>query len=110
MSETRFEEMLINNLKEENKELKQQLEEKEKERHEEWKIGKEWKWEWQKANYKLEKADQDKISFAVEQLEKVKEKANEKQELDWGMGFRYKDYWDIVAEIDNQIKQLKEMK
>ena len=32
---------------------KKQLEEKEKERHEEWETGKEWKWEWQKVNQKL---------------------------------------------------------
>ena len=49
--------------------LKQQLAECEKERHEEWKTGKEWKWEWQRVNQKLEKADQDKISFAVDILE-----------------------------------------
>lgn len=52
-------------------ELKEQLAESEKERHEEWKTGKEWKWEWQKVNQKLEKADQDKISFAVDILEEL---------------------------------------
>lgn len=82
----------------ENKQLKQQLAEKEKE----------FNWLHEKFAKYREYRHQDKISFAVEQLEKVKEKANEKQELDWGMGFRYKDHWDIVTEIDNQIKQLKE--
>ena len=84
--------------------LKQQLAEKEKERHEEWETGKEWKWEWQKVNQKLEKAEQDKISFAVEQLENVKEH-NDNLVCD------DEDYYNyITAFIDNQIKQLKEMK
>lgn len=88
--------------------LEAKLAEKEKERHEEWKTGKEWKWEWQKVNQKLEKADQEKISFCIEQLEKVKEKAIKPK--DYGWCDKYKDCWDIVMEIDNQIKQLKEMK
>ena len=55
----------------------------------------------------ISKVKQDKISFAVEKLEKVKEKAlhfyvNDTPKL---TGF----YID-VNEIDNQIKQLKEMK
>ena len=85
------------NLKDKVRELKQQLAEKEKEieglkikletanteRHEEWKTGKEWKWEWQKVNRKLEQAEQNKISFAVEQLEKVKECIKKSLEYMW---------------------------
>ena len=83
---------------------KKQLEEKEKERHEEWKTGKEWKWEWQKVNQKLEKAEQDKISFAVEQLEKARKLIDEL--LD-NCGDKQYKVWEV---FDNQIKQLKEMK
>ena len=85
--------------------LEAKLAEKEKERHEEWKTGKEWKWEWQKVNQKLEQANQDKISFAVEKLEKVKGR------IQHNIVFvDCDDYLDVIEEIDNQIKQLKEMK
>ena len=94
-------------------ELKQQLAEKEKERHEEWKTGKEWKWEWQKVNQQLEQAHQDKISFAVEQLEKVKEWINNNLEENYGLNgslFYVVNSSKLSEEIANQIKQLKEMK
>ena len=81
------------------KELKQQLEEKDKERHEEWKTGKEWKWEWQKVNQELEKAEQDKISFALEQLEKLKVELH----IIHTNGYLKA----IDEEIDNQINGLK---
>ena len=91
---------------------KMQLAEKEKERHEEWKTGKEWKWAWQKEH-------RDKISFALEQLEKVKELCKEKFNLwkngEWE-GYAYDNIdvsnaiFDIQANIEEQIKQLKEMK
>ena len=100
--------------------LKQQLAESEKERHEEWKTGKEWKWEWQKVNQKLEKSEQDKISFAVEQLEKVKELLNTDFEstISWIDPYEDGEYLNsmtynhnnTIKIIDNQIKQLKEMK
>lgn len=83
--------------------LEAKLAESEKERHEEWKTGKEWKWEWQKVNQKLEKADQDKISFAVEQLEKVKAelvKLEQDYSLSW-CGIKIYNF------IDDQIKELK---
>ena len=101
-------EKTITNLVEDNRAsqewYKKQLAEKEKERHEEWETGKEWKWEWQKVNQKLEKAEQDKISFALEQLENVKEH-NDNLVCD------DEDYYNyITAFIDNQIKQLKEGK
>ena len=106
----------ITNLVEDNRAsqewYKKQLEEKEKERHEEWKTGKEWKWEWQKVNQKLEKAEQDKISFALEQLEKVKEFFLE-QHRDEEMDTDYlitKDAGEIADYLLDQIKQLKEMK
>ena len=98
---------------------KKQLAEKEKERHEEWKTGKEWKWEWQKVNQKLEKAEQDKISFAVEQLEQLKKLCQEKfnwwENSEWEGNIYDKSdvsnaYFDIEANVDNQIKQLKEEK
>lgn len=70
-----------NALRSKNDQLKQQLAEKEAE----------FKWLHQKFAKYVEN-NQDKISFAVEQLEKVKEKI--------------KGYEKIY--IDNQIKQLKE--
>lgn len=82
-------------------ELKAKLAEKEAERHEEWKTGKEWKWEWQRVNQQLEHANQDKISFAVEQLEKVKRTF---------IDVVWEDVDFAIEIIDQQIKQLKEMK
>lgn len=62
--------------------------------------------------------NQDKINFAVEQLEKVKELC--KKKFDWWENSEWEGdiydksdvsnaYFDIEANIDNQIKQLKEM-
>lgn len=76
--------------------LQKQLAESERERHEEWKTGKEWKWAWQKEH-------NGKISFCIEQLEKVKEDIL----LDISIGIQ-RDW--ISNKIDNQIEQLKEMK
>lgn len=62
----------------------------------------------------IEKANQDKISFAVEQLEQLRIKIKNRVE-DWNSGVDYEftdmlpDY-DIYEEIDNQIKELKEGK
>ena len=86
--------------------LQKALAEKEKERHEEWKTGKEWKWEWQKVNQKLKKAEQDKISFAVEQINKIKNDLYENEKIN----IRACDFDEIDNIFDNQIKQLKEMK
>ena len=97
------EQELMSWLEHNNEELKQQLAEKEKERHEEWKTGKEWKWEWQKVNQKLEKAEQNKISFAVTELEKVKVLIHNAVNID-------RPEYDLVGLYDavsNQIKQLK---
>ena len=53
----------------------------------------------------LEQIDQDKISFAVEQLEKAKGK------IQHNIVFvSCDDYLDVIEEINNQIKQLKEGK
>ena len=56
--------------------------------------------------------DQDKISFAVERLKKVKEKVVKLK--DYSRCDKYKECWDIIIDIiidiDNQIKQLKEGK
>ena len=108
-------EKTITNLVEDNRAsqewYKKQLEEKEKERHEEWKTGKEWKWEWQKVNQKLEKADQDKISFAIDELEKVKETTECILDNALKNSSLNQSYYDrLLDEIDNQIKQLKEGK
>ena len=60
------------------------------------------------------KNNQDKISFAVEQLEKVKEEMDLRPR-GVSKGWKDKEYDTLVEEdvyeiIDNQIKQLKEMK
>ena len=63
--------------------------------------------QYEKYEQQIDKLTQDKISFALEQLEKVKEKA---------LHFYVNDtpkltgYYIDVNEIDNQIKQLKEEK
>ena len=105
---------IIKKLVNEKKELKQQLAEKEKERHEEWKTGKEWKWEWQRVNRQLEQANQDKISFAVEQLEKAKEKILSYEEIYYQFlesGAKVPvvclENFRVKQTIDNQINELK---
>ena len=54
---------------------------------------------------KLAKADQDKISFCIEKLEKVKEKVREPVNC-WLVN-RNKDLDEIEEDIDNQIEELK---
>ena len=93
--------------------LEAKLAECEKERHEEWKTGKEWKWEWQKVTQKLEKAEQDKISFAVEQLEQTRKEFEIKfKGCKWEDKMLVGKFCNITNEIiDNQIEELKkEMK
>ena len=73
-----------------------------------------------KIHYKhLKEKDQDKISFTIEQLEQLKKLCQEKfnwwENSEWeGDVYDKSDvsnaYFDIEANIDNQIKQLKEMK
>ena len=67
-----------------------------------------------KGKQTLETINQDKISFCIEQLEKVKNKFNAKRPIDdlaneVGVNLGYTAV-QIQNYIDNQIKQLKEMK
>ena len=87
-------------LEKENKQLKQQLAEKDKEIERlnlEFETQEDWQEKWQKLYDETCNLNQDKISFAIEQLEKVKDYA---QHIQGG----------LINYIDNQIKQLKEMK
>ena len=68
---------------------------------------------------KYERANQDKISFTIEQLEQLKKLCQEKfnwwENSEWEGDIYDKSdvsnaYFDIEANIDNQIKQLKEGK
>ena len=64
---------------------------------------------------KSEKYTQDKISFALEQLEKVKESVlgidkTEIKTLKNGFSTLYVDRPEVITKLDNQIKQLKERK
>ena len=60
-------------------------------------------------NYTNEQHNQDKISFAVEQLEKVKEWTHDNASYVLG---DFASVWEdaLLDELDNQIKQLKEGK
>lgn len=96
-----------NVLVEEYNELKQQLAEKEKEIERlnlEFETQEDWQEKWQKLYDETCNLNHDKISFAVEQLEKVKEKLNELFENEHGCAV-------ITDVLNNQIKELKkEMK
>lgn len=97
---------LLNQQDKENQQLKQQLAEKDKEIERlnlEFETQEDWQEKWQKLYDETCNLNQDKTSFAIEQLEKVKEKAlhfyvNDTPKL---TGF----YVD-VNEIENQINQL----
>ena len=58
----------------------------------------------------LTKERQDKISFAVEQLEKVKELVEEKSMTQSPFGTQKIYASDVSSIVDNQINELKEMK
>lgn len=96
-----LEEMLINNLKEENRQLKQQLTDKEKEL-----IGRkklcDLRYE------QLKNSHQDKISFAVEQLRQVQKYIITDEKDMFGMPYLMKSSC-IYDYIDSQIKAIKEM-
>lgn len=100
----------IPKMKEENQQLKQQLAEKEKEIERlnlEFETQEDWQEKWQKLYDETCNLNQDKISFAVEQLEKVKELVGEKGVVSSPFG-TLKIYASDVSEIiDNQIKELK---
>lgn len=83
----------IKELIEENSQLIQQLAEKEKENTALAHIIAGWN-----------ENNQDKISFCIEKLEKVKEMVNPFLRFDWNL------YLQICENIDDQIKQLKEGK
>ena len=57
-----------------------------------------------KKNWLYNRKNQDKISFALDQLEKVKENIHYLLSFDYNLVFK------VNEQIDNQIKQLKEMK
>ena len=65
-----------------------------------------------KKDEQLAEKEQDKISFCIEQLKKVKEKVVNKK--DYSRCDKYKESWDIIIDIiidiDKQINQLKEVK
>lgn len=115
-----FEEMFINNLNEENKKLKQQLAEKEKELAYMTKQAKKFNNEAQKYYedaYCNDFHKQDKISFAVEQLEKVKEWCEHWKCYTENINYVIVEEKNgircnptLYEEIDNQIKALKEGK
>jgi hypothetical protein len=93
----------------ENKELKQQLAEKDREIL---KISE----YFGKVTFELRelcnKKDQDKISFALEQLEMAKEKIMKVPITDYDFSGNFEKMYkqDAIRQIDNQIKQLKEGK
>lgn len=109
----------------ENENLKQQLEEKEKELKYKTAECEKWKTDYKNCS-ELEKimsqehqycldnwraSEQDKISFAVEQLEKVRKILNKSDESGYIIQFRsMNDRLNFYKEFDNQIKQLKEWK
>ena len=105
---------------EKNQQLKQQLAEKERQLNlsEELLIKQEKEYDEQlekqaKIHYRhLKEKDQDKILFAVEQLEKVKEKIKKVPITDYDLSENLKKMYkqDAIRQIDNQINELKEMK
>ena len=61
---------------------------------------------------KYERANQDKISFAIEYLENVKENIKKVPITDFDLSGNFEKMYkqDAIRQIDNQIKQLKEIK
>ena len=59
-----------------------------------------------KSQQTLKTINHDKISFALEQLEKVKENIKKCNYKDFGIMYQS----DAIKQVDNQINQLKEMK
>ena len=95
---------MLEDLSTKNWELEQQLAEKEKQIEE---VKKWWSYQF---NREINTYLQDKISFAVEQLETVKELVEEKSMTQSPFGTQKIYANDVSAIIDNQIKQLKEGK
>lgn len=103
-------------VKEENSQLKQQLEEKDKEieelkaqRHIYLNRSVEECNKITDLEFELQHKDQDKISFAVEQLEKVKENIKKVPIIDFDLSGNFEKMYkqDAIRQIDNQIKELK---
>ena len=67
-------------------------------------------WEIMGLNMDIENLNQDKISFCIEQLEKVKERVKNIKFHGLQLGVQQLIKVSVFYEIDNQIKQLKEMK
>ena len=123
ISEIRSQTEIINNLLEEIEELKQQLAEKDKELAHMTEQAKKFNNEAQKYfedAYCNDFHKRDKISFAVEQLEEVKNKIESKVEsihkILYDLNIKIvcestsrelSAYEEIIKEIDNQIKELK---
>lgn len=100
------------NLEREFTKSRQQLVKTNKERHEEWLTGKEWKWECDRLKKELHTAKQETLHFqnkyfaekqiAIDELEKVIKFAKTQDEF----GFR-KSGMEIFMFVDQQIKSLK---
>ena len=101
---------IINSSQEEIDKLKQQLAEKDKEISEYVKIADDLhKQLSDKCDFCDKTKDQDKILFAVEQLEKVKENIKKAPITDFDLSGNFEKMYkqDAIRQIDNQIKQLK---
>lgn len=99
--------------------LKQQLADKEKERHEEWLSAKEWKWECDRLKKELHTANQETLHFqnkyfaekqiAIEELEKLKRELEFTSNNNEWITARDDRILNGVCDcIDQQIKMLKE--
>ena len=114
----------ISKLIKEKQELRNKLKETDKERHEEWLTGKEWKWECDRLKKELHTANQETLHFqnkyfaenqkAIAVLEKVKELIDKRNNgtRNGNHSEKYKDGYsgcscDVVDIIDQQIKELK---
>ena len=99
----------INEYEEEVKKLKQQLEEKDEEIERlnlEFETQEDWQEKWQKLYDETCNLTQDKISFAVEQLEKVKNYMITYEKDMFGANYLMNSGY-VLEFIDNQIKELK---
>ena len=98
-------------LRQENQQFKQQLEEKDKE-IEEVKKSKTYIMNFGSKVKEVQVVDdnQDKISFAIAKLEKVKENIKKVPITDFDLSRNFEKMYkqDAIRQIDNQIKQLKE--
>lgn len=65
--------------------------------------------QYEKYEQQIDKLTKDKISFAVEQLEKVKENIKKVPIIDFDLSGNFEKMYkqDAIRQIDNQIKELK---